>query len=87
MFGNGARTGMIVAIIVAVRQAILKDRHLALAVFFVAAAGAATQGTAECRIVSTAIRAAGAITTACAFLYLRINTFFVFQDIRPYVST
>ena len=73
MFMNGARTGMIVAIIVAVRQAILKDRHLALTVFFLAAAGSTSQGTAECLVVTTTIQTAGATTTACALPFRNYN--------------
>ena len=57
MFGNGARTGMIEAIIVAVRQAILQDRHLALTACSVAVAGPALRRAVVCPIVTTSIQA------------------------------
>ena len=80
MYGNGAMTGMLVAIIVAVRQAILQAHHLALTAWPVAAAGAATAAgatmlsTAEYRFVAATTLATSPTVKGCAFLYLSINT-------------
>ena len=71
MFGNGAKTGM--EITAAVHRSILRDRHLALAAFFVAAAGAAMQGAAGCLIVSTTTLAMGLATSASALSFRNYN--------------
>ena len=52
--------------IAVVHRLILRDLHLALTAFFVAVAGTATRGAAECRIVPTTIPTSGAITTVFA---------------------
>ena len=73
MYGNGARTGMEATITAIVRQLILQALHRALTVFSVAAAGAAMQGTAVCRIVTTTIPAIGSSTAASALFFSNYN--------------
>ena len=64
MYGNGVMTG--VEITAAVHRPIQQDHLQALAAFFVAAAGTTTQGTVECRIVTTTIPTTGTTTTVSA---------------------
>lgn len=64
MYMNGVRIGK--EAIAAVRRRIRRDRHLALTACFVVVAGAAARVTAECRVVTAAIPAAGATATASA---------------------
>ena len=71
MYGNGVRTGMVVT--AAVHRPILQDHHLALTVFFVAVAGASSQGAAECRIVTSTFQAAGTATAVCALPFRNYN--------------
>ena len=71
MYGNGVRTGM--EAIAAVHRPILQALHLALSVFFVAVAGATTQGTAVYRFVTATTQAAGTTTTASALFFSNYN--------------
>ena len=71
MFMSGVRTGM--AVTAAVLRPILQDHHRALAVFFVAVAGAATLGAAVCLIVTAAIQTAGTTTSVCALPFRNYN--------------
>ena len=71
MFGNGARTGM--AVIVAVLRPILRDRHPALTVFFVAVVGTAVRGTVVCLIVTTAVQATGTAASVSALPFRNYN--------------
>ena len=64
MYGNGVRTGM--DITAAVHRPIQQDHLLALAAFFVAAAGTSAPGTVECRFVTTAIPTTGSTAAVSA---------------------
>ena len=71
MYGNGARTGM--AVTAAVLRPILQDHHRALAVFFVAVAGTAARGAAECLFVAASVQTTGTSTAVCALPFRNYN--------------